>query len=336
MTKRLFLKLQSVLVTLLAFGAPHGAYAADHCSDCHTAAPAQTTSSECARCHEHSPVPHVPAGAADGETPNRQSLPIPTVPGLPPGMIYPLYPAESRLGDQPNAMVLIPAGVFYRGTDERLADEGPRHLIDLPAYWIDQFEVTNFQYARFLREARRRGPDHFDNGEPPAGKADHPVTFVSWFDADRYCRWAKKRLPTDQEWEKAARGADARVFPWGNEFVMHAANTPVRWQSLQQAGDTTPVGAFPAGQSPYGLFDMSGNVWEWTASWYTAYPGNTRPNENYGEKYRTLKGGSWWDCSFYKCGISAPVYNRAFFNPRVQNASFGFRCAKDEVESTNR
>lgn len=336
MTKRVIFKSQTSLAAAFALGIGHAAFAADRCGDCHTAAPVQKTVSECSRCHDGPPVQPSPAGAADGEIPHRQSKSIPAVPGLPPGMIYPLYPAESRLGDQPNAMVLIPAGMFYRGTDERLADEGPRHSVDLPAFWIDRFEVTNFQYARFLRETRRRGPDHFDNGQPPAGKADHPVTFVSWFDADRYCRWAQKRLPSDQEWEKAARGSDSRVFPWGNEFEMHAANTPVRWQSLQQEGDTSPVGAFPAGQSPYGLFDMSGNVWEWTASWYTAYPGNTRLSENYGEKYRTLKGGSWWDCSFYKCGISAPVYNRAFFNPRVQNASFGFRCAKDEVEIINR
>lgn len=246
-------------------------------------------------------------------------------------MIYTPYSMESRLGAEPNQMILIPAGPFLRGTNERLADEGPQHLAELPAFWIDQFEVTNLQYARSLEANFRRPPEHFEQGQPPQGKADHPVTFVSWFDAQAYCQWAGKRLPTDQEWEKAARGTDGRRFPWGNEFERHAANTPVRWQSLHQDGDTTPVGAFPAGVSPYGVFDMSGNVWEWTDSWYTAYPNNTRPSENYGEKYRTLKGGSWWDCSFYKCGISAPVYNRAFFSPRVQNASFGFRCAKDAV-----
>jgi formylglycine-generating enzyme required for sulfatase activity len=94
-------------------------------------------------------------------------------------------------------------------------------------------------------------------------------------------------------------------------------------------GDTTPVGAFEGGASPYGVYDMSGNVWEWTASWYQPYPGNTVASESYGERYKVLKGGSWFDCSFYNCGISAPVFNRAFFAKRTKNDSFGFRCAKD-------
>ena len=94
-------------------------------------------------------------------------------------------------------------------------------------------------------------------------------------------------------------------------------------------GDTTPAGSFEDGKSPYGLYDMSGNVWEWTDSWYTQYPGNTWPSENYGEMYKVLKGGSWWDCSYYQCGVSAPVFNRSYFKQSVRNSSFGFRCAKD-------
>ena len=163
----------------------------------------------------------------------------------------------------------------------------------------------------------------------PEGKADHPVTYVSWEDADAYCKWVDKRLPTDQEWEKAARGTDGRIFPWGNEFEVKNANTPLRWQQVGAFGDTTPVGAFKGGVSPYGVYDMSGNVWEWTASWYKAYPNNEVPSESYGERYKTLKGGSWFDCSFYNCGISAPVFNRAFFSVHTKNDSFGFRCAKD-------
>jgi formylglycine-generating enzyme required for sulfatase activity len=93
-------------------------------------------------------------------------------------------------------------------------------------------------------------------------------------------------------------------------------------------GGTTPVGSFPKGDSPYGVSDMAGNVWERTASWYKAYAGNKRPTENYGEKYRVLKGGSWIDCSGYHCGISAPNFNRSFFNPGTKNNGFGFRCAK--------
>jgi len=245
------------------------------------------------------------------------------------GMDSEMYYEKSRLGDSPNDMVQIPAGEFTMGTDDRLPDEGPQHKVSLPAFYIDKYEVTNLQYKKFNDETNRKSPSHFRNRTYPDGKADHPVTYVSWEDADAYCRWAGKRLPTDEEWEKAARGTDGRNFPWGNEFDVAKANTPVRWEFLKKDGDTTPVGAFKAGSSPYGLYDMSGNVWEWTSSWYKAYPGNTHPTENYGEKYKVLKGGSWWDCSFYKCGISAPSYNRAFFLSRTRNKSFGFRCAKD-------
>lgn len=245
------------------------------------------------------------------------------------GMNGPMYYEVSRIGGQPGPMVHIPAGDFLMGSDERLSDEGPQHKVFLADYYIDQYEVTNLQYERFIDATGRRSPEHFRNRTFPPGKVDHPVTFVSWHDGRDYCEWAGKRLPTEQEWEKAARGPDGRVFPWGDEFDIGRGNTPVRWAQLRQRGDTTPVGAFPSGASPYGIHDMSGNVWEWTASWYGPYPGNDSDSENFGEIYRVLKGGSWWDCSFYKCGISAPTFNRSFFNPRVKNATFGFRCAKD-------
>ena len=246
------------------------------------------------------------------------------------GMALPQYYSETRIGKQPNSMVLIPAGVFTMGSDERLSDEGPQHKVKLKAFRIDKYEVTNLQYQQFINATGRHSPKHFQNRTFPKGKIDHPVIYVSWQDAKAYCEWVDKRLPSDAEWEKAARGTDGRTFPWGDEFDVRKANTPVRWQSLNQEGDTSPVGAFPKGVSSYGVHDMSGNVWEWTDSWYRQYPGNKRPSENYGEQYKTLKGGSWWDCSFYQCGISAPVYNRSFFDPQTKNSSFGFRCAKDK------
>ena len=245
------------------------------------------------------------------------------------GMQYPIYYQGTRIGDMPNEMVLIPAGEFIMGTDDRLSDEGPRHKVALADFYIDIYEVTNLQYKKFNDATNRRSPTHFRNRTFPEGKADHPVTYVTWKDADAYCKWAGKRLPTDQEWEKAARGSDGRWYPWGEAFDSTKANTPLRWKEIGSFGDTTPVGAFEAGKSPYGLYDMSGKVWEWTASWYTAYPNNKTSSESYGERYKTLKGGSWFDCSFYKCGISAPVFNRAFFAKKVKNDSFGFRCAKD-------
>jgi len=246
------------------------------------------------------------------------------------GMSVPMYYNETRIGKDPNPMVLIPAGKFLRGTNNRLPDEGPQYTAETKAFWIDKYEVTNLQYKQFIDATNRRSPSHFRNRTYPEGKVDHPVVFVSWYDAHDYCKWAGKRLPTDIEWEKAARGtADDRDYPWGDTFDVNKVNSPVRWESLNMQGDTTPAGSFEGGKSPYGLYDMAGNVWEWTDSWYTQYPGNKWPSENYGEMYKTLKGGSWWDCSYYQCGVSAPVFNRSYFKQSVKNSSFGFRCAKD-------
>lgn len=226
-------------------------------------------------------------------------------------------------GAAPADMVLVPAGTFTMGSDARWPDEGPNHEVYLPAYYIDAYEVTNEQYHTFTQATGRQAPNHFPDGQPPPGREKHPVVFVTWYDASDYCHWAGKRLPIDAEWEKAARGTDERLFPWGSEFDPKKANT-----HHSKRGTTTPVGMFPAGRSPYGAYDMAGNVWEWTASWYKPYAGNKRQTENYGQKYRVLKGGSYVDCTFYKCGISAPAFNRSFFKAETRNSGFGFRCAK--------
>jgi len=249
------------------------------------------------------------------------------------GMSLPLHYTQSRIGAAPNEMVEVPAGKFIMGTNGRLPDEGPQHEIYLDAFLIDRHEVTNFQYERYIKAMNKRSPLHFRNRTYPEGKVDHPVVYVGWDDAVDYCSWAGKRLPTDQEWEKAARSSDGRIYPWGDIFDPKKSNNPVRWRAAGHTGDTTPVGAFAEGVSPYGLYDTSGNVWEWTDSWYAPYPGSEVSSENYGERYKTLKGGSWFDCSFYKCGISAPLFNRAFFAKRTKNDTFGFRCAKDVVTS---
>ena len=326
---------------------------AEKCTECHQdlshGGPTGLFNKECAVCHSSpgsasfihktsgSQTTPTQADKSDGEQPEKfelegdvSKLKKPTDANA--GMHGEMYYSESRIGGKPNPMVLIPAGEFTMGTNDRLPDEGPEHKVTLPAFYIDKYEVTNLQYKQFIDATNHKSPDHFRNRTFPDGKADHPVTHVSWYDANDYCQWAGKRLPTDEEWEKAARSPDGRVYPWGNDFDVTKANTPQRWMVLGKDGDTTPVGSFPTGVNAYGLYDMSGNVWEWTASWYKPYPGNTRITENYGEKYKVLKGGSWWDCSFYKCGISAPLYNRSFFLQSTKNKSFGFRCAKDATQ----
>lgn len=232
--------------------------------------------------------------------------------------------AKDKISSLPNEMILIPEGQFIMGSNKRFPDEGPMHIVYIDKFYLDKFEITNVQYLRFAQETGRRLPDHLRSGVIPPGREDHPVIYVNWYDANDYCHWVGKRLSTEIEWEKGARGTDGRAFPWGNEFDAKKANVP-------QLGlrSTTPVGSFPEGKSPYGIYDMAGNVWEWTDSWYKAYPGNKRPTENYGERYRVVKGGSWIDCSFYRCGVSAPVFNRGFFKPETRNNSFGFRCAKN-------
>jgi formylglycine-generating enzyme required for sulfatase activity len=234
--------------------------------------------------------------------------------------------AKSSSYKIPEGMVLIPGGEFIMGIDGWWPKSGPQHKRTLPDFLMDKYEITNRQFNEFVKTKGYSKPEHWmvNGGNIPKGKEEHPVTYVNWFDAEEYCKWQGKRLPTEPEWEKAARGKKGFVFPWGNEFEKNRANTP-----QYGAGDTVPVGSFKGGESPYGVDDMAGNVFEWTADWYKAYPGNTHSDPNEGERYRVVRGGSWYDCTYYKCGISAPSFNRIFFNPFTRNNNFGFRCVKD-------
>jgi len=221
-------------------------------------------------------------------------------------------------------MVYIPRGEFLMGSNMRWEDESPEYAIRLHAYFIDRFEVTNRAYARFVDATSHPAPKHWEGGAASKKLENHPVTHVDWDDAQAFCGWADKRLPSEQEWEKAARGTDGRQYPWGNVFHEERSNNPQK-----ESKGTEPVGSYENGKSPYGLYDMSGNVWEWIDAWYGPHPGNEIPNDEYGKKSRVSKGGSWFNCLFYNCGISAPSYNRAFLHPLTRNASLGFRCVKD-------
>ncbi len=240
-------------------------------------------------------------------------------------------PHENGAPPEIEGRVFIPKGEFIMGSNERWDDEAPEHISETSSFYIDLFEVTNEKYKKFATDTNKTPPHHWPEGNIPQGKEKHPVIYVSWFDARDYCAWEGKRLPTEAEWEKAARGEDGLIYPWGDIWSLDKSNNPYKYST-----GTQPVGSYPEGRSPYGLFDMSGNVWEWVDSFYLPHPGNTVARPDYGTDKRLLKGGSWFDCLSYGCGLSAPTFNRSFFNPEVKNNSFGFRCAKDgpEVKTT--
>ena len=244
-------------------------------------------------------------------------------------------PVSFSPGSKPNEMIHIPAGIFMMGRSDRTTAEGrgnrdeiPIHKVYVAGFYMDKYEVTNLQYKAFVDTMDHRTPRHWKEDRIPQGKDDHPVNYVSWFDSNDYCHWVGKRLPTEAEWEKAARGAKGLRFPWGDTFDAMKANIPQRWLALEQEGDTMPIGSFENGKSPYGLYDMAGNLYEWTTNWYKPYPNNPETNVHYGEKNKIVRGGSWYDCLSYGCGLSAPTFNRSRFAPIIRNKSFGFRCAK--------
>lgn len=211
-------------------------------------------------------------------------------------------------GDVPEGMVLVPAGPFIMGANESAPDESPRREVNLDAYYIDKFEVTNARFKAVF-------PAHTF----PKGQEEFPVSNVSWNQATEYARSIGKRLPTEAEWEKAARGTDGREFPWGRDFNPDFCNTKER-----DIGDCLKPGSSLGGVSPYGCFDMAGNVYEWVQDWYEAYPGNTQVTKDYGQIYRILRGGAYTEPQF-----QARCARRHFDRMDAKKPTYGFRCAKD-------
>ena len=200
---------------------------------------------------------------------------------------------------QDRETIIIPAGPFLMG-------EKPQ-TVELPEFRIAKYSVTNMEYFCFVEATSHRRPDHWlRDGSYPPELARHPVVFVSWEDAAAYTSWAGARLPAEAEWEKAARGIDGRIYPWGNEFMAENCNT-----SESGADGTRLVDAHPGGASVYGVMDMAGNVWEWTATNY----------EN-DEQWRVLKGGAW----DYKGIKDTRCAFRVYFRPDFRNGAVGFRC----------
>lgn len=218
-------------------------------------------------------------------------------------------------------MARVLKGDFTMGNNTGDADERPEHTVTLENYWIDLYEVTNEQYAGCVKEAKCRDNVKYDGFTDPR----QPVVGVSWLDAARYCEWAQKRLPTEAEWEKAARGDDGRDYPWGDELDCTRAN-------YRECGrnSTMPVGSYPNGKSPYGAFDMAGNAAEWVVDWYdpnyySAQDQKVNPKGPDNGKYRVIRGGMWLR---YAYQMESP--DRAAQTPDTRNNSTGFRCAKDD------
>lgn len=224
-------------------------------------------------------------------------------------------------------MVYVPEGDFIMGSnpdDEKRGidvglDELPQRKVYLKAYYIDKYEITNMQFKRFVDATRHRTPFDWKDGNYPQGEGYLPVAHIDWHDADAYCKWADKRLPTEAEWEKAARGADGRIYPWGDVYDKNKANTK-DWDR-----ERIDVGSLPGGASPYGAMDMAGNVWEWTADWYNPYPGSSLVRETFGETHKVTRGGAW-----NSRGNLARTNERF---PRPPDESYqcfvGARCVKD-------
>ncbi|HEX5943767.1 MAG TPA: SUMF1/EgtB/PvdO family nonheme iron enzyme [Anaerolineales bacterium] len=220
---------------------------------------------------------------------------------------------------RPVSMVFVPAGEFIMGNN----------TVHLDAFWIDKTEVTNSMYARCVQAGTCSAPRSSRSHTREIYYGDHefddyPVIYVSWVDAQNYCSWAGGRLPTEAEWEKAARGSDGRPFPWGE-----VDPTGVGDLLNYRAQDTTQVGLYPAGASPYGVLDMAGNVSEWVADWLSQDYYNNPPTANplgpdSGE-YRVWRGGSWANTSVDRVRI----YSRTGNFPTDSSSGIGFRCARD-------
>jgi formylglycine-generating enzyme required for sulfatase activity len=223
-------------------------------------------------------------------------------------------------------MVEIPAGPFIRGTTNGGYDEQPQRTIYLDAFSIDRYEVTNFQYQQFVTATghRKSGPpSRYAKSIGRMRGVNQPVVYVSWDDATEYCRWKGKRLPSEAEWEKAMRGIDGRLWPWGNQEKPNGAN----WARVQDGHEVTaPVGTFQTDRSPFGVMDGAGNVMEWVSDWYgeTYYKYSQErnpPSPEFGT-YRVLRGGG-----YTTTGGDIRVTSRSKMMPDFRDETIGFRCA---------
>ncbi len=252
------------------------------------------------------------------------------------------YGCSQNTAPKVEGMVYIPKGEFTIGSNDAdkdtmgkefgardgafFANEGPSRKIYLKSFYIDRFEITNKKYELFVIHTKRLPPPNWKKEGGISGRKSHPVNYVSWHDADTYCRWEGKRLPTEEEWEKAARGPKGNKYVWGNEFDENNANF--------QKGDTVPVGSMAKDKSYFGVYDMAGNLSEWTSSWYKPYPGSTLNSADFGEIFKVTRGGAGNHAGHYKIfKIFSRSSYRYFYKPGGKIYDLGFRCAKDGVSN---
>lgn len=239
---------------------------------------------------------------------------------------------EEIIDGQGVVMRLIPAGEFTMGSDIDSATNNPAHVVNLDAFYMDVFEVTNAQYAACVADGVCERP-HYDRTDFRPGYYgnpeydNYPVIYVDWYMANTFCEWRGVRLPTEAEWEKAARGTDGRSYPWGEGFNCDLANydgdpAPASFCT----GDTSEVGNYDRGTSPHGMYDMAGNVFEWVSSLYRPYPydaADGREDPTRGGS-RVIRGGAWSEGP-----DDQRVIYRSWIGPELSESAIGFRCARD-------
>jgi formylglycine-generating enzyme required for sulfatase activity len=255
------------------------------------------------------------------------NLPAPPTQTLQPAKSQPAPPSLPAVFTDESGveMLLIPRGEFTMGSNAGGPNETPAHAVYLDNYYIDKFEVTNALYKICEDEGTCLPPIQTIDYRNPA-TAQHPVVFIDWNYASAYCQWRGARLPTEAEWEKAARGSDGRTYPWGEQINEDYAN----YDKYVAGGKTTPVGQYESGKSVYGAYDMSGNVWEWVEDWYDvgyyAVSPSSGPSGPRTGEYRVVRGGA-----FDRGAEMVRGFTRTWLEPTDTNSSVGFRCARDEA-----
>ena len=236
-------------------------------------------------------------------------------------------------------MVLVSAGDFIMGTDKvddenshrkigtvkpLYLDQHPIRKIYLDEFYVDKYEVTNKEYKKFLDlSGYDELPGHWKNGSYAVGTEMYPVTHITWRESLTYALWAKKTLPTEAQWEKAARGNYGRIFPWGNTYEKGKSNIDI--DGIRALAKT---GSYPDDVSPYGVYDMAGNVMEWTMDWYLPYPGNSYKNPRFGKSLKVLRGNAYQKAGHYFLDAYRYSFSRTEADPNDYFENVGFRCVQ--------